>query len=566
MLEEEIKKIIKKAIKDFLKGTSDFSIEVPGERSHGDYSTNIALVLAKKINKNSTETANLIKEKIGKNNLFRKIEVAGPGFINFFVVDKVFTDNLKSIDKNYGRGKEPRNKKIIIDHTDPNILKEFHVGHLLSNAVGESLCRIFEFQGAKVKRVCYQSDVGISVAKAVWGILQNKNNFPKDTAPLSEKIKFLGLAYMQGSKIYESDEKAKKEIIVLNKKIFEKSDKEINKLYEKGKKWSLEHFNELYKKLGTKFDYLIFESEVFGLGKKIVEKGLKNGVFEKGDNGAVIFKGEKYGLHTRVFINSEGLPTYEAKDLGLAEIKYKKYTYDRSIIVTGNEVNEYFRVMLCAMEKIIPALAKKTKHIGHGMLRLPEGKMSSRTGNIITGESLIEKVEELVKEKIKDRVFSEKEKLEIAQSVAVGALKYSILKQSIGSDIIYDFDKSISFEGDSGPYLQYSYARAMSVLRKAKDERIKPSFRKISNEIGSVEKMMYYFPEVVEKAGKEYQPHYITMYLTELAGAFNSYYARNKIVNKDDEFSSYKVFLTKAFTIIMENGMWMLGIKTLNKM
>jgi arginyl-tRNA synthetase len=565
-MREKIKKIIEKAIKDFLKETPDFSIEMPGERSHGDYSTNIGLVLSKKIGKDPIEIANLIKEKIGKNNLFSKVEVAGPGFINFFITDKIFTDNLKNIDKNYGKGKELKNKKIIIDYTDPNILKEFHIGHLSSNTVGESLCRIFEFQGAKIKRVCYQSDVGISVAKAVWGILQNKDNFPKDTASLSEKVKFLGLAYVQGSKTYESDEKAKKEIIALNKKIFEKSDKDINKLYEKGKKWSLEHFDELYKKLGTKFDYFIFESKVSDLGKKIVEKGLKNGVFEKGDNGAVIFKGEKYGLHTRVFINSEGLPTYEAKDLGLAEIKYKKYAYDKSVIVTGNEVNEYFKVMLSAMAQTNPDLAEKTKHIGHGMLRLPEGKMSSRTGNVITGESLIEKVEGLVRDKIKDRDLSEKEKLDIAQKVAVGALKYSILKQSIGSDIIYDFEKSISFEGDAGPYLQYSYARAMSVLRKAKSEKIKASFKKIPNEISLVEKMMYYFPEVVKKVGKEYQPHYITTYLTELAGAFNSYYAKNKIAEKSDVFSPYRVALTSAFATIMKNGMWLLGINSLEKM
>ncbi|MEK7540733.1 MAG: arginine--tRNA ligase [Patescibacteria group bacterium] len=565
-MREEIKKIIEKATKGPSKGNADFSVEIPGEKIYGDYSTNVALGLAKKLGKNPREVAELIKEKIGENNLFSKIEVAGPGFINFFVADKAFTDNLKNINKNYGKGKELKNKKVIIDYTDPNILKEFHIGHLLSNTVGESLSRIFEFQGAKVKRVCYQSDVGIGVAKAVWGILQNKNSFPKDAALLSEKTKFLGLAYVHGSKIYEEDENAKKEIIELNRKIFERSDKEINKIYDKGKKWSLEHFDELYKKLVTKFDYFIFESQTGEIGKKIIEKGLKNGIFEKGENGAIIFKGEKYGLHTRVFINSEGLPTYEAKDLGLAEIKYKKYAYDQSFIVTGNEVNEYFKVMLCAMAQINPDLAKKTKHIGHGMLRLPEGKMSSRTGNVITGESLIEKVEGLVKKKIKDRNLLEKEKLDIAQKVAVGALKYSILKQSIGSDIIYDFDKSISFEGDSGPYLQYSYARAMSVLRKAKKEKIKPSFKKTPDKITQLEKSMSYFPEVVLQAGENYEPHYLVLYLTELAGIFNSYYTKNKIVDKKDEFSPYKVALTNAFVTIMKNGMWMLGIKILNKM
>ena len=544
----------------------DFSVEIPGEKNHGDYSTNVALVLAKKIGRNPRETAELIKDKIGENKLFSKIEIAGPGFINFFIDSKYYIDNLKNIDKNYGKGAELKNKKVIIDYTDPNILKEFHIGHLMSNTVGESLSRIFEFQGAKIKRVCYQSDVGISVAKAVWGILQSKDNFPKDSAPLSEKIKFLQDAYVSGSEKFGVDENAKKEITELNKKIFEKSDKEINKFYEKGKQWSLEHFDELYKKLGTKFDYFILESQVADLGKKIVEKGLKDGIFEEGENGAVILKGEKFGLHTRVFINSEGLPTYEAKDLGLAETKYKKYSYDQSIIVTGNEVNDYFKVMLCAMNQVNPKLAERTKHIGHGMLRLPEGKMSSRTGKVITGESLIEKVEELVKEKIKGRELSKEERDDITEAVAIGAIKYSILKQSIGSDIIYDFDKSISFEGDSGPYLQYSYTRAESVLRKAKAEGIKPNFKITPKEITQLEKTMSYFSEAVAKAGENYEPHFLVLYLTELAGIFNNYYAKNKIVDKADKLSPYRIALTKAFAQIMENGMWMLGIKTLEKM
>ena len=560
MLKEEIGKTILKASAWLTKDVPDFSVEGSDDKAHGDYSSNIALVLSKKLGKAPREVAELIRGKI-KSDLFSKIEVAEPGFVNFFIADKIFTDNLKKIGKNYGKGKDLQGKKVMIDYTDPNILKDFHIGHLMSNSVGESLSRIFEFQGAKVKRVCYQSDVGISVAKAVWGKMQ------KPELSWSE-------AYVYGSQAYGEElnptspelRGARKEIVVLNKKIFERSDKEVNKLYDSGKKWSLAQFDKIYKKLDTKFDYFILESQVSGLGKKIVEKGLGNGTFEKGDNGAIIFKGEKYGLHTRVFINSEGLPTYEAKDLGLAEIKYKKYAYDKSVIVTGNEVNDYFKVMLCAMDKVNPKLAERTKHIGHGMLRLPEGKMSSRTGKVITGESLVEKVEELVKEKIKDRELSDKEKKEITESVAIGAIRYSVLKQSIGSDIIYDFDKSISFEGDSGPYLQYSYTRAESVLRKAKSEKIKSSFKTIPEEVSELEKFMYYFPEIILKAEKDYQPHYLVLYLTELAGLFNGYYAKNKIVDSKDKYSPYKVALTEAFTTIMKNGLWMLGIKTLEKM
>jgi arginyl-tRNA synthetase len=423
----------------------------------------------------------------------------------------------------------------------------------MSNAIGEALSRIMEFQGAKVKRVCYQGDVGIHVAKAIWGKIHNENLA-------------WGQAYAYGAQKYEEDENIKKEIVELNKIIYSRSDKKINELYDHGKKDSLKYFDEIYKKLNTKFDYFIFETETGGVGKKIVEKGLKSGVFKKGEKGAIIFRGEKCGLHTRVFINSEGLPTYEAKDLGLAQIKYKKYKYDKSVVITGNEVNEYFKVMLCAMKEVLPKLAEKTKHIGHGMLRLPEGKMSSRTGKVITGESLLEKMQELVKEKIKDRDLSEAEKKEVAEKVAVGAIRYSILKQSPGSDIIYDFDKSISFEGDSGPYLQYAYTRARSILRKAGDEGIKASFVKLPKEVTQLEKAMQRFPDVVLQAGQNYEPHLILTYLMQLAGEFNNYYANNKIADKKEDSSPYRVALTAAFTQVMKNGMWMLGIETLEKM
>ncbi len=567
MIKEEIKKIIERVIQEKYhvpdgreKHSTEVLVEMPKEKSHGDYSTNIALALSKKLGKNPIEIANEIVAEINKsliraNKGIKRVEVAPPGFINFYLSKEIFTNNLKEILKNkdFGKNGNLKNKKVIIEYTDPNILKEFHIGHLMSNTIGESVARIFEFQGAKIKRANYQGDVGLHVAKAIWGRLKESNLAWQDS-------------YALGSKQYEENELAKAEIVVLNKKVFEKSDKAINELYDQGRKESLAYFEKIYKKLGTKFDRLFFESEVAGIGKEIVEDGLKKGVFEKGEKGAIIFKGEKFGFHTRVFINSEGLPTYEAKDLALPELKYKYFKYDRSIIITASEQNAYFDVMLTALKQINPQLAEKTKHIGHGMMRLPEGKMSSRTGKVVTAEFLLNEVEKLVAEKIKGRDLSDKEKKEIIEKVAIGALKYSILKQSIGSDIVYDFEKSISFEGDSGPYLQYSYARAQSVLRKARAEKIKASLKNIPDEITSLEKMMHQFPEIIEKAGKEYEPHFILLYLTELAREFNNYYAKNKIVDKTDEFSPYKVALAEAFSIIMKNGLWLVGISALEKM
>lgn len=282
--------------------------------------------------------------------------------------------------------------------------------------------------------------------------------------------------------------------------------------------------------------------------------------------GAIIFKGEKYGLHTRVFINSQGLPTYEAKEMALAKIKYGKYKYDASVVITGNEINDYFKVMMSAMKQIFPELQEKTTHIGHGMMRLPEGKMSSRTGTAVTFESLLNQLELMVAEKIRDRDLVELEKKEICKKVSVGALKYSILKQSAKSDIIYDAEKSINFQGDSGPYLQYALARAISILSKAKQEKVKISLKKIPSDISSFAKMMLYFPEVIQKASQELEPHVIAQYLMELASAFNHYYAETKIVDINDEFSGYKIALTQSFIVIMKNGLWLLGIPILEKM
>lgn len=555
-MKEQIKKLIEKTIISLgYVLPQEILVEAPKNLEHGDYSTNVAMVLAKQLGKAPNEIANLIKSKIVLTKEIEKIEVVG-GFINFYLAKKVFVENTKNIlenPKDFGKNNELKNKKVILDYTDPNPFKEFHIGHIMSNAIGESLSRLFEFQKAKVKRVCYQGDVGMHVAKAIWGKIKNRD------LPWPQ-------AYVFGAQSFEENEEIKKEIADLNKKIFERTDKEINKLYDQGKKQSLAYFDKIYKRLGTKFDWLIFESQVSELGKKAVNEGFKKGVFQAGENGAIIFPGEKFGLHTRVFINSMGLPTYEAKDFGLAQLKYKKFPYDKSLVVTGNEINEYFKVMKRAMQEVLPKLAEKTTHVGHGMLRLPEGKMSSRTGKVITGESLIDKLQELVQEKIKDRNLSEKERKEIAEKVAVSAIKYSILKQSTGSDIIYDFDKSVSFQGDSGPYLQYSYTRAASVLEKAKNEKIKASIKKVPEKIFLLEKIMLQFPAIVSKSAKEYQPHYLATYLTQLAGEFNSFYAENKIVNKDDEFSSYKIAVTKAFTEVMKNGLWILGIQTLEKM
>lgn len=570
-IQTKLKTGIANALKSLGMTAGEIVLEHPDDPAHGDFATNVALATAKAAKKNPRELATALTDALKKEFIesVEKIEVAGPGFINFYLSDSYFNKELEAILKRkdlYGSSNEWRGRKVLVEYTDPNPFKVFHIGHLMSNAIGESISRIIASQGSKVRRMCYQGDIGIHVARAVWALQKDIDAMPSKRAPIAERTAFLGDCYVKGSTAYETDPAAKKEIDDLNKKIFEGKDRKLMKLYKLGRKWSLQHFEQIYEKLGTKFDYYYLESEVAHDGIAIVDEFLEKGVFERSE-GAIVFRGEKYDpkLHTRVFINSQGIPTYEAKELGLNTKKWKKVRPDQSIIVTANEVSDYFRVLMKALEIVEPAVAKVTEHVAHGMLRFADGKMSSRKGNVITGESLIADVEKLVFEKLKDRDMDDGQKAEAAQIIAVAAIKYSILKQVTSSDIIYDFDKSISFEGDSGPYLLYTAVRAASVLEKAKKEGIKPKVERF-HKSGLIEKKLAKFPEVVSRAAGEKAPHHIATYLIELSSMFNSWYANVPIVAKDDAESPYKVALTHAVRIVLENGIKLLGMKVPEKM
>jgi arginyl-tRNA synthetase len=570
MIEEILRKHIAVALRAQSIEFDSIELEFPGDLSHGDYSTNVAMVYGKKTNTPPRTLADELARELEKNmpSEIERIEVAGPGFINFFLSRSFFSTSLELIKESgseFGKGETRKGEKILIEYTDPNPFKEFHIGHLMSNAIGESLSRLLEFSGAEVRRANYQGDVGLHIAKAVWGMTQDSGNFPAEGDSLEKKIVFLGNSYAFGSTSYEDSEDARSAIQRINRELYDKNNEETNNLYEAGRRWSLEKFEELYAILGTKFDFYFFESQTEELGRTLVNEYLKKGIFTESD-GAVVFEAEKYdsALHTRVFITREGVPTYEAKDLPLSKLKYDAYPFDTSIIVTAVEQKEYFKVVLKALEQVHPSLAQKTLHISHGMLMLPEGKMSSRQGSVITGESLINDAIRESREKI-SKEYSEEVVEKIAEDVGVSAIKYSILRQAIGKNVIFDFEKSLSFEGDSGPYLQYSTVRARSVIEKGQNEVVASS-ENAPNKIYKLEKLLYRFPVIVKKAETEHAPHRITAYLTELAGEFNSFYAQNKIVDTSSAESSYRLLLTKAFVTVMQNGLYILGIRVPDKM
>lgn len=557
MILEAIKKEIEVALLDPAMSVT-VNINWQDNPEFGDVSSGVALPLSKQLGKKPREVAEELKNKLLLSKKLRefveRIEIAGAGFLNFYLRREVFSDAIRTIlsePGQFGKNNSLSDKKIIIEFTDLNPFKQVHIGHMMTNAIGESLARVFEFAGAEVKRANYQGDIGLHVAKAVWHFLKMGKN---DLESLAS-----GEDYAQGSIAYDEDPHAKEEIDAVNKKIYEQSDEKINKAYSAGRAKSLEVFEKVYGIFGTKFDFYFFESEVSEKGKEAVEEGLKKGIFEKSD-GAIVFRGEKYGLHTRVFINSLGLPTYEAKELGLSKVKYKKFPYDLSYIVTADEIVEYFKVLLKAMEFLYPNLSKKTRHIPHGVLRLPEGKMSSRTGKIISFQSLLDDVMKIILEKMGDVADQQN----TAEKISMAAMKYSILKQSIGKDVTFDFKTSLSFEGDSGPYLQYTYARCRSVLRKAVPREHSDTETGGLEKVGKVARLLLQFPDAVKRAGKEIDPHYIATYLSQLAQAFNNFYGREKIIGSPDE--TFKLALTEAVSITLKNGLWLLGITAPEKM
>ncbi|MEK7569298.1 MAG: arginine--tRNA ligase [Patescibacteria group bacterium] len=552
MIEEKIKKSIENSLKALKVQGDAVHLEHPADLIMGDYSTNVAFRLGKG---KAEEIAAELKKNMPSE--IEKVEVAGPGFINFYLNKYFFQDSVKKIlnDEDFGKNNLNKGKKIMVEYTDPNPFKPLHIGHLMTNAIGEAVARVLEYSGAEVLRANYQGDVGLHVARAIYGLLKKPEEYRLKNETLQNQALYIGKAYAYGAEAYETDPEAKHEIDEINKKIYKRSDGEINDLYTWGFEATMEAFEEVYKILGTKFDFYFLESKAAVWGEQLVRENIGK-IFEESE-GAVIFRAEKHdpSLHTRVFLTKEGLPTYEGKELGLAYLKLDQVRdLSLAIMVTGSEQKEYMRVVAKALSLIDKKYEGKIFHITHGLMRLSRGKagkISSREGTALPALDLISEL----KGKARDNI-----------DAAVAAIKYVILRQAAGADVIFDVEKSVSLEGDSGPYLQYSYARAKSVLAKAKEENMFPNFNELPAEVSETEKLLYRFPEVVARAAQEYEPHHIANYLIDLARAFNSYYGSNKILDVKDIYSPYKLALTSAYAKVLEKGLYLLGIKAPERM
>ncbi len=526
-----------------------FTVERPGDAAYGDYATNAALVSAKQIGRSPRELADELARSLASalGAAAAKIEAAGPGFVNITLSRNAVTLAVAEADaqgETWGRNTAEKGKRVFIEYSNPNAFKEMHIGHLVGTIIGEALSRLIENCGATVARATFGGDIGPNVAKALWGL--RKKGIAE---PVSAQQ--IGTAYIEGSTAYESDPRAKEEIDSLNQALYAGSDGALAELWRRGRDVSTEEFRRIWRVLGTRFDFEFFDSDTVEIGMRVVRDGLAKGVFKESD-GAVIYDGEAKGVDTMVFITSHGTPTYEAKDIGLAFLKEERWASDASIIVSGSEQTGRFKTVLAALRDSAPLVAAKTKHVANGFLKLTSGKMSSREGNIIAAEDFIRSVIARAGEKNPDPL--------VAEQVAIGAIKYMILRQAPGQDIVFDPERSLSLEGDSGPYLQYALVRARSVLARAPESAKSAIPADPSREPYLLERVLLHFPEVAARAAREFAPNLLANYIIEAAGEWNAFYAKERIVGGDHE--AHKLMLVRAFANTMTNGLALLGIPT----
>lgn len=596
MVREEIKKLIEKSITKLQKEKKlpDFRIpeirvETPEEKIHGDYATNVAMVIAKQVKKNPMEIANLLGLRLKVKGLryFDKVEVKEPGFVNFFVSKKYLMGELRRIEKEkekYGTNTLQKGRKIIVEYAHPNTHKEMHIGHMRTLITGEALARIFQACGAKVFRANYQGDIGPHVAKAIWGtekILQERGMSWSRAEKLNllEKAHILGEGYVKGNQEYAQE---KIEIDELNLKLYHK-EKEVIAVYRRTRKWSLDYYDVFYKRFGTKFDKLYFESEVAEQGKKTVLQNIGK-VFEESE-GAVIFDGEKYGLHTRVFITKDENPTYEAKEMGLVPLQYKDFPFDLNIHVVGSDQSGYFQVAFKALELVDEKFKGRQYHLPMGMVQLVGKKMSSRTGIVVTVDGLLDGVKHFLTNLIKNEELTVKEKEEVQEKGTIAAVKYSVLKTDTKSNVLFDMERSVALDGNSGPYLLYTYARCKSVLGKAQNSEGKESelssfpfaaarplktqndYKDFSKEELDILRTIYKFPEIVQEAADRFSPNLICNFAFDLAKKYNLFYNLHPIINaKTEELKIFRLTLTAAVAQVLKNSLFLLGISAPERM
>lgn len=536
-------------------------IEIPRESSHGDYAFP-CFVLAKTWKKNPVEIAKELAKKINTLKGFEKIESIGP-YVNFFVDKTILTLKiLKTISKEkekYGSNNLGNKKRFMIEYSQPNTHKAFHIGHIRGTVLGESLARLRKFCGYEVIRANYSGDTGMHIAKWIWCYTK----FHSKEKIKSEESWFAKI-YVEAVKKLGGNEIGETEVLEINRKLDERKDKKIMKLWTETRLRSIASWKPIYLDLDVKFNKHFFESKVEKSGKKIALELVKKGI-AKIDDGATIMDLKDKNLGVWVLLRRDGTVLYSAKDLALAKEKFSKYKSNESLVITSVEQNLHFQQLQKTIELIGFKNWKEYNHLGYESVRLPEGKMSSRTGNNILYSDFRDELVNSAKDELKQRLDLTNLELEKrAKVIAIASMKYPMLKQDTNKIIIFDKNEAVRFEGDTGPYLLYSYARAKSILKKVSKTKNELKMYELTDYEKNLVTELSRFPDVVKKANEQFAVSGIAHYVYTLSQTFNEFYHACPVIGS--EKNSWRTEIVKAFCQVMKNAMHLLSIPLLEEM
>lgn len=568
----EVKKSVSKALEKELKAhglSADeilVSLEVPPNKDLGDIAFPV-FKLASIYKKSPVEIAKDLAAKMQPGKEITKVRPTGP-YVNFFV-DQNFLSNktLKDVfGKDFGKGNQNKGKKIILEYSQPNTNKPLHVGHLRNNALGMAISNLLELTGAKVTKVDLFNDRGIHICQSMLAYKKWGNN----STPEKEGMKsdhFVGKFYVLYHKM-EKDLPSLKDELTQMLQAWEKGDKETLALWKKMNTWAEKGFLETYKEFGSEFDHRFKESEFFREAQPIIELGLKKGVFVKDDENSVVCDLERFNLGKKTILRGDGTSIYVTQDLALAKKKFDMYKFDKSVYVVASEQNTYFKQLFKILELLGFPWGDKLFHLSYGLVNLAEGKLKSREGKIIDADNLIKDVKELARKEIISRFpkLSEKEVEKRAHEIGLASIKFYMLKTDSVKDTLFEPLKAVSFEGDTGPYLQYTYARAKSIERKVKTAKKSKEKIVFSEEENSVLALVSRFPEVISASANGFSTHTLANYLLELAASFNSFYHKHRVISEQNEFFPERLELVKATAIVLKKGLNALNINVLEEM
>lgn len=563
-MDEFKKEIIKLVSKKYV--ISDSMLETPPDDQLGDFALP-CFSIAKEAKKDPKKIAEEIAKAVKESELVKEVRAAGP-YVNFFVkkekLAELILPNVLKLKNDYGKSLIGKDKKIMVEFSGPNTNKPQHLGHIRNNLLGVSFSNILESAGHKVIRINWINDRGIHVCKSMLAYKKWGEGKEPDVKP----DHFVGDFYvLYNTKAQKNPELEKEAQEMLRK--YEAGDKETLALWRKMNNWVYKGFNETYERLGIRFDNTYYESDVYEKGKKRIMEAVEKGLLKKTDDSAIYASLEEFNIPNKIIIRADGTALYIVSDIQSAKVRFDEYKMDKLIYVVASEQNTYFQQLFKIFEILGYDFAGKCEHMSYGMVYLPEGKMKSREGIVVDADAIMDEVIELSRKELKER-YKDLNDAEIearSKAIGLGALKFFILKHDHVKDMNYNPKESISFEGETGPYVQYAYARISSILDKFGRNVEKADYSLLKEEAEKkLIKLVADFPNVVEESARNTRPSLVARYLLELTHAFNEFYEKCWVLVDNEELKKARILLSICVKQVLKNGLGLLGIECLEKM